>query len=71
MLGEGATKGVFITTAGFSKSAIDYAKAVPNAKIILVDGLTLAKFMIKYDLGVSTSNILRIKKIDSDYFEEQ
>ena len=71
LLGEGATKGVFITTAGFSKSAIDYAKSVPNSKIILIDGLTLAKFMIKYDLGVSTSNTIRIKKIDSDYFEER
>jgi restriction system protein len=71
LLGEGATKGVFITTAGFSKSAIDYAKSVPNTKIILIDGLTLAKFMIKHDLSVSTSNTIRIKKIDSDYFEEQ
>ena len=71
LLGEGATKGVFITTASFSKTALDYAKSVPNSKIILIDGLTLAKFMIKHDLGVSTSNTIRIKKIDSDYFEEQ
>jgi restriction system protein len=71
LLGEGATKGVFITTASFAKTAVDYAKSVPNAKIILIDGLTLAKLMIKHDLGVGTSNIIRIKKIDSDYFEEQ
>ena len=71
LLGKGAIKGVFITTGRFSKSALDYAKSVPNAKIILIDGLTLAKFMIKHDLGVSTSNTIRIKKIDSDYFEEQ
>jgi restriction system protein len=71
LLGEGATKGVFITTASFAKPAVDYAKSVPNAKIILIDGLTLAKLMIKHDLGVGTSNIIRIKKIDSDYFEEQ
>lgn len=71
LLGEGATKGVFITTASFSKSAVDYASSVPNAKIILIDGLTLARFMIKHDLGVSTNNTILIKKIDSDYFEEQ
>jgi restriction system protein len=71
LLGEGATKGVFITTTRFAKPAIDYAKSVPNAKIILIDGFTLAKLMIKHDLGVGTSNIIRIKKIDSDYFEEQ
>lgn len=71
LLGEGATKGIFITTASFAKPAVDYAKSVPNAKIILIDGYTLAKLMIKHDLGVGTSNIIRIKKIDSDYFEEQ
>lgn len=71
LLGEGATKGVFISTASFSKGAVEYAKIVPNAKIILIDGVKLAKFMIKHDLGVSTSNVIRIKKIDSDYFDEQ
>jgi len=50
---------------------LQLAKSVPNSKIILIDGLTLAKFMIKHDLGVSTSNTIRIKKIDPDYFEEQ
>jgi len=71
LLGEGATKGIFISTASYSKGAIEYAKSVPNAKIILIDGIKLAKFMIKHDLGVSTSNVIRIKKIDSDYFDEQ
>ena len=71
LLGEGATKGVCISTASFSKGAVEYAKTVPHAKIILIDGMKLAKFMIKHDLGVSTSNVIRIKKIDSDYFEEQ
>jgi restriction system protein len=71
LLGEGATKGVFITTSSFGKPAIEYAKSVPNAKIILIDGLALAKLMIKHDLGVGTSNTIRIKKIDMDYFEEQ
>jgi len=71
LLGEGATKGVFITTARFSSSAIDYAKSVPNTKVVLIDGLMLAKLMIKHNLGVSTNNVIQIKKIDTDYFEEQ
>ncbi|MCL1995959.1 MAG: restriction endonuclease [Defluviitaleaceae bacterium] len=71
LLGEGATKGVFMTTAGFTKAAVEYANSVPNAKIILIDGLTLANLMIKHDLGVSTINTIRIKKRDSDYFDEQ
>ncbi|MCL1997572.1 MAG: restriction endonuclease [Turicibacter sp.] len=67
---EGATKGLFITTASFSKGAIECAKDYKNAKIILVDGLMLAKLMTKHDLGVSTSNVLLIKRIDADYFDE-
>ena len=71
LLGEGATKGIFISIASYSKSAVEYARTVPNAKIILINGEKLAGFMIKHDLGVSTSNTIRIKRIDSDYFEEQ
>lgn len=69
--GEGVTKGVFITTTTFTKGAIEYVDSVKNAKIILIDGIRLCKLMIKYDLGVTTFNTIRIKKIDSDYFEEQ
>jgi len=71
LLGKKATKGVFIATSGFSKNAEEYVNEVPNTKIILIGGLTLARLMIKHDLGVDTSNTIRIKKIDSDYFEEQ
>jgi restriction system protein len=52
LLGEGATKGVFITTGNFAKPTVDYAKSVPNAKIILIDGLSLAKLMIKHVLAL-------------------
>lgn len=69
LLGEGAVKGVFITTGGFSRSASEYARLVPNATIVLIDGLTLTKLMIKYELGVSTTNTIQIKKLDSDYYD--
>jgi restriction system protein len=35
----------------------------------LVDGETLAKLMIEYDVGVSKVKSYDVKKIDSDYFE--
>ncbi len=35
----------------------------------LVDGLTLAKLMIDYDLGVSTISVYPIKKLDTDFIE--
>lgn len=39
-------------------------------KVVLVDGEKLAKLMIEYDVGVSTLNTYSIKKIDSDFFDE-
>ena len=41
-----------------------------NKKIVLIDGSTLAQFMIEYNVGVSTKKVYEIKRIDSDYFEE-
>lgn len=39
-------------------------------KLLLIDGLQLAKYMVDYSLGVSIQQTYEIKKIDSDYFEE-
>ena len=67
----GAMKGIFITTSTFSESAIEYAKDLVNKKIILIDGIQLANYMIEFNLGVSTDIIYEIKRIDSDYFLEE
>ena len=63
-----AKKGVFITTSTFTPNAIEYAKAA-EARIILVDGRLLCKYMIQYGLGVTTREVIEIKSIDSDYFD--
>ena len=70
LAGQRAKKGVFITTSGFTKEASSYALQM-DTKIVLIDGETLAQYMIDYNLGVSIQNIYEIKKIDSDYFEEE
>ena len=70
LAGQGATKGLFITTAKFSTAAFEYAQKQHTTKIVLVDGCTLAKLMIEYNLGVSTEAIYKIKRIDSDFFAE-
>lgn len=41
-----------------------------DAKIILLDGKQLTELMIENNLGVSTQDVYTIKRIDSDYFEE-
>ena len=67
--GQGATKGLYITTGQFSKEAKDFAAKQLNHKIILIDGKQLAELMIEYDLGVTTVKTYPIKRIDSDYFD--
>ena len=39
-------------------------------KIVPVNGKQLAKLMIEYDLGVSTVATYKVKRIDSDFFNE-
>lgn len=64
-----ATKGVFITTSSYSKEARQYVDKL-SKKIVLIDGQELARYMIEYNVGVSTKRVYEIKRIDSDYFEE-
>ena len=68
--GKRARKGVFITTGKFSGEAHAYVKSI-DPKVILIDGNTLAHYMIDYNLGTSTSASYEIKRIDSDYFLEE
>lgn len=70
LAGQGATKGLFITTAKFSDGAREYSQKQHTTKIVLIDGMELAKLMVEYNLGVSVENVYEIKKIDSDFFEE-
>ena len=69
LAGNKANKGVFITSSGFTKEAKGYASQV-NHRVILIDGPMLAELMMDYDLGVSTKDVYTVKRLDSDYFEE-
>lgn len=62
------TKGVFVTTANFTKSAKAYVER-SSKRIILIDGLELARLMVQYSIGVRTRQTFRLKRIDEDYFE--
>ncbi len=61
-------KGVFITTAKFSKEAKEFNSG--NTKLVLIDGERLTDLMFKYNLGCSVERIYEVKRIDSDYFED-
>jgi restriction system protein len=70
LMGQKARKGIFVTTSGYTKEALNYSSNL-EAKIILIDGKQLASMMIENDLGVSTLDTYKIKRIDSDYFIEE
>lgn len=70
LAGQGAKKGIFITTSNFTKEAMDYTPK-NETKIVLIDGEQLAQLMIDYNLGCTTQQTYEIKKIDSDYFGEE
>jgi restriction system protein len=67
---KGARKGIFITTSGFAKPAIKFAKDMTTKKVILIDGDQLVQLMIKYNVGVSEGNTYQTKQVDSEYFGE-
>lgn len=70
LVGQKANKGVFITTSGFTKDALEYVKTITH-KVILIDGEMLTQLMIENNIGVSKVISYDIKKIDSDYFVEE
>lgn len=68
LAGHKARKGVFITTSTYTAQAVEFARSVEG--IVLVDGLRLSGLMIDHEIGVN-ARVLRIPKIDSDYFDEE
>jgi restriction system protein len=67
---KGARKGVFITTSSFSKEARQFVANLSSPRIALVDGAHLANLMLRYGVGVSTSETYIVKKVDTDFFVE-
>ena len=69
--GQGASKGVFITTSTFSNDAKNYVSKIESPKIVLVNGARLAELMIENNIGVSNVATYDVKKLDIDFFSEE
>lgn len=63
-----ATKGLFVTTSTFSAAAKETAEHL-SKRIVLVDGVQLARLMIRHNVGCRIEETLHIKKIDEEFFE--
>jgi len=70
LAGQGAKKGIFITTSSFTKEAIEYTPK-NETKIVLINGEQLAQLMIDYNLAVIPQQVYEVKRIDNDYFGEE
>lgn len=69
LVGESASKGVFVTTSAFSKQAVDYARGIQQ-RVILIDGQRLTELMIEFGVGVRVSRVVEVKRLDEDFFVE-
>jgi restriction system protein len=69
--GKHATRGVFITTSQFSTDAEEFAKNVPQYRIILIDGEDLVQLMIEHKVGVRVAQTLEIVEIDENFFSDE
>lgn len=70
LTGESATKGVFVTTSDFSKEAVAYIDRIQQ-RVVLINGKTLSRLLIEYDVGVRVRSEIKIKSLDEDYFAER
>lgn len=70
MGGVGASKGVFLTTSGFSKDARDYASGLVDMRIVLIDGNRLTQLMLTAGVGVSVKDTYVVHRLDEDFFSE-
>ena len=66
----GTTKGVFVTTGGFTSAAKNYVARSPK-RIVLIDGRELARLMVAHDVGVRTLDLVEVQRIDEDYFDQE
>lgn len=69
LVGLGASKGVFVTTSGFSKQAHDYANGLQQ-RVILIDGKRLTELMVEFGVGVRVSRTVEVKRLDEDFFAD-
>ncbi len=70
LAGQGAKKGIFITTSRFTKDALEYTPR-NETKVVLIDGKRLAQLLIDNDIGVSHVIKYEIKRIDNDFFGDE
>lgn len=63
-----ASKGLFVTTSSFTGSARETAEFL-SKRIVLIEGTSLARLMIRYNVGCRIEQTILLKNLDEDFFE--
>jgi len=61
------SRGVFVTTARFTRGAEDYVRGIPKS-IVLIDGCELTRLMVVHGVGVGHEPMIDARTVDEDYF---
>lgn len=64
-----ASKGLFVTTSGFSNEAAETAQLL-SKRIVLIDSETLTKLMVRYNVGCRVEDTLFMRRLDEDFFSD-
>lgn len=65
-----AKKGVVITTADYSRDAIDFVDRIEGKRVVLINGKQLCQLMIDHNVGVSVKETFVLKEISNDFFDQ-
>ena len=68
LLSKQGDRGVYITTATFTRGARDEAERI-NARIELIDGQRLAQLLVHYGVGVQSEPTPSLVRLDEDFFD--
>ena len=64
-----AAKGLFVTTSTFTREAEETAGML-SKRIVMIDGDRLVRLMIRHDVGCRAQEVLVLKRMDDDFFED-
>ena len=64
-----ANKGLFVTTSAFTNDARETAELL-SKRIVLIDGDTLTRLMVRYNVGCRVEETLYLRKVDEDFFAD-
>ena len=68
MSGGGCKKGVFVKSSTFTSEAKSFAAGLTDVRLVLIDGVRLAKLMIEHCVGVQVKETIQVAKTDQDFF---